>query len=397
MKIYKNKNVWDAALDRMRFLFDEFPHVIVCSSGGKDSTVILNLALKIAEEKNRLPLEVLFVDQEFEYQNTIDYMKKVMADPRVKPLWLQIPLKMSNVLSENESIFNCWDEEAEWIRDKEGISIKKNPYGAKKFREVFHKFLKYQYPKEAACYLSGVRADESPNRYAGISSDPTYFEITWAVSLNKQDSHYAFYPIYDWKFTDVWKAIHDNEWDYCKIYDWLYRYGTAPRNMRVSNIVPNKATIHNVFFLHEIEPKTWEKVTKRLKGVNQTKHISKKEMLAVSELPFMFRDWFEYRDYLTDKLIVNPEHKAKFFRKWKTLDELFGDMYQPEFVVKKQISAVLSNDYQFGKIKALEANPYLITYRKWKEGKLNERKFNKKMLKFVKKEYLTDDLKQYGS
>ena len=45
MKIYLNKNVYDSAIERINFIFDEFKNVIVSFSGGKDSTVILNLAL----------------------------------------------------------------------------------------------------------------------------------------------------------------------------------------------------------------------------------------------------------------------------------------------------------------------------------------------------------------
>ncbi len=34
MKILSDKNVFDAALDRIRYLFDEFPNVVACISGG---------------------------------------------------------------------------------------------------------------------------------------------------------------------------------------------------------------------------------------------------------------------------------------------------------------------------------------------------------------------------
>ena len=43
MRIYSEKNVYEMALERIRYLFDEFKNIIVCTSGGKDSTVIFNL------------------------------------------------------------------------------------------------------------------------------------------------------------------------------------------------------------------------------------------------------------------------------------------------------------------------------------------------------------------
>ena len=54
MKIYIKENVWDLALARMRRLFDEFENVIISSSGGKDSAVIMELALIVAEETDCL-------------------------------------------------------------------------------------------------------------------------------------------------------------------------------------------------------------------------------------------------------------------------------------------------------------------------------------------------------
>ena len=80
MKLYKSTNVFDEALKRINWLFDEFENIVVGCSGGKDSTVVLNLCLKVAEERNRLPLTVMFIDQEAEWQHTIDYMKTVLKD-----------------------------------------------------------------------------------------------------------------------------------------------------------------------------------------------------------------------------------------------------------------------------------------------------------------------------
>jgi len=53
-------NVYDAAIKRFEYLFDNFDKVVVSFSGGKDSTVCLNLALEVAKKKNKLPLDVYF-------------------------------------------------------------------------------------------------------------------------------------------------------------------------------------------------------------------------------------------------------------------------------------------------------------------------------------------------
>ena len=64
MKIFLADDVLVAAKKRIRWVFEEFEHVAVNTSGGKDSTVVLELSLQVAEEMGRLPLKVMFVDQE---------------------------------------------------------------------------------------------------------------------------------------------------------------------------------------------------------------------------------------------------------------------------------------------------------------------------------------------
>ena len=110
MKILLKDNVKEAAYQRVERLFDEFENVVVGFSGGKDSTCVLNIALDVAEKLNRLPLPVLFVDQEAEWEGTIKYVDEVMNDKRVKPYWFQMPMVITNNASSYNRYSYCWQE-----------------------------------------------------------------------------------------------------------------------------------------------------------------------------------------------------------------------------------------------------------------------------------------------
>ena len=264
MKIYSKTNVYEAALERMRMLFDEFDEVVVSFSGGKDSTVTLELALEVARERNQLPLPVVFVDQECEWQNTIDYIKEVMYRKDIKPYWYQIPMVITNNASSTSRYHYCWDEKEKdgWIHPQDDISIKENKYGTDRFHDLFTEIARVDFP-ENTCYLAGVRTEEAPKRYIALTSGITYKYITWGKRLHKKRRQYTFYPIFDWSYTDVWKYIHEKKCNYNKVYDEYYRHGVRVNDMRVSNL-HHETALKSLTLVQEIEPETWNKVAKKI-------------------------------------------------------------------------------------------------------------------------------------
>ena len=74
-KEFIDQDVYSKAIERINYLYDSFDKVVVSFSGGKDSTAVLNCTLEVAKERNQLPLEVVFFDEEAIHPTTIDYVK----------------------------------------------------------------------------------------------------------------------------------------------------------------------------------------------------------------------------------------------------------------------------------------------------------------------------------
>lgn len=352
MEYYYNEDVYSAAIRRINYLFDNFQHIVVGFSGGKDSTVVLHLALEVAEKKGRLPLEVFFIDQEGEWDCTIDYVRQVMYDPRVKPAWLQVPMILFNATASNgyDQWLHCWYPGEDWLREKDPISIKENTYGTERFHELFDAYINKTYPNESACILGGVRAEESPKRRLKLTGSrrgvPCYKWIFWGKVLDKRQNHYTFYPIYDWNYSDVWKAIHDKGWPYCKLYDYQYMHGVKVRDMRVSN-VHHETAIQNLWYMQEVEPDLWNRLTARLDGIN-TSAVLNKDLFEIKELPYMFKDWEEYRDYLLEHIIDSEERREKLRKNWDsptTRTCIVCDLWKEHFM-RVCIKQILKNDFE---------------------------------------------------
>lgn len=350
IRLYLKENVLEAARKRFEFMYNEFEHIYVAFSGGKDSTVCLQLAIEAATKLNRLPVRVLFVDQEAEWQTVIDYVRLVMHDPRVKPFWLQVPIKMNNAASVDEPWMYCWQpgREADWMRPKEPDSIHDNVYGTDLLKGLFGYFGAYHHPKQRVVQITGMRCEESPSRSMSLTYREVYPGVTWGAKDTKYGrKHYHLSPIFDWSYKDVWKYIHENNFDYCPLYDLMYQHGLSLHSMRVSCVTHEQAT-KTLYFMQEIEPETWNKLTMRVSGINSVAQL-RGDFYIPDELPFMFKTWEEYRDHLLRYL--TDDTGRKFF---VPLFDKYDKMYEHAApglrvkMVKVQISMILRNDWEEG-------------------------------------------------
>ena len=375
MKVYKDYNVVEAGYKRMRRIFNEFPNVVLTHSGGKDSTVVFHIALEVAKELDRLPLKVMFIDQEAEWQGTADIIENIMYRDDVEPYWYQIPIKLFNATSYQQDWLYCWhpDKKDIWMREKDPIAIKENNYGCERFANLFRKIPAVEWRDQKTALVGGVRTEESPARFLGMINALTYKDISWGRKHEDKglDYHYTFYPIYDWSYTDVWKAIHDNNWEYNDVYDKQYQHGVSINDMRVSNLHHTTA-VWSLFYMQKVEPETHEKLVRRLPGIDGATKMGE-ENFYMDDLPFMFSSWKEYRDYLVEKL-VDDEHKPEIKKILASYDFRFAvkDEDTKEKIHKREAQAVIANNYLGNKLDGIRLNYDSPKVRKKQDKRLEK-------------------------
>ena len=257
------RNVFDESLDRLIDLYSQGHRVVVSFSGGKDSTIGLELAILAAEATGRLPVEVAMQDEEIQFPGTFEYCERVAARPEVSFNWFIAQQAMVNVFNRESPYFWCFDplltpeqwvrqppEFATWIRDTHIEAIT----SPERFPPAEGKTL---------FVVIGLRAQESSNRRAAVHSSKG-----WLTKPDKRGVRKAR-PIYDWSDADVWKAIRDYRWDYNSAYDILFKAGVRPTNMRIAPPTMSFNSAENLQIAARAWPRWFDRVCDRLPGVRR--------------------------------------------------------------------------------------------------------------------------------
>lgn len=308
-------NVVDATRKRIEYLFDNYDNIQLSFSGGKDSTVLFHLVNQEAIKRNR-KFYLYFIDQEAEYQGTIDMVEWAMNQPNVIPLWYQVPMFMTNAVSHEQLFLWAWGKDEKWVRDKNPIAIKEIDGRYPKRFYKFNLWVGQNLAKKEGKSVSiiGLRAEESPSRRFVMFGEDN--DLFW---LRRKNKPHKAYPLIDWSYTDVWKFLVENNLKYNKVYDKMYMLGLNLRYMRVSNLIHEKA-YRCLTELQEIEPETYDALEQRLKGVHCASIYAKENLMySIKELPEKFKTWKEYKDFLLES--IHPDLQKIFKYQWSR----FGD------------------------------------------------------------------------
>lgn len=279
LKIYQDQNVYDAAKERISFIFDNFEKIYVSFSGGKDSSVMTHLVLEEAIKRNR-KVGLLIIDLEAQYKKTIDHIEHMVNKYKnnIELFWVCLPLLLRNAVSNFEPRWCCWDKDCKhlWVRDfPKNVNIIKDYNYFDFFQEKmeFEEFMVlfgewYSEQKYLTTGFIGIRADESLNRFRTIASKTKemYNEKRFTTKLS--DFLYNAYPIYDWKTNDIWKYHKKHpENEHNEIYDLMYKAGLTVNQMRLCQPYGDDQK-RGLWLYHILEPETWFKLVCRVNGAN---------------------------------------------------------------------------------------------------------------------------------
>jgi len=274
------KNVYELAQERLAVLFKEFDNIYVSFSGGKDSGVLLNLCIDYIRRNNlKTKLGVFFMDYEVQYDHTIAFINRILEKNKdiLEVYRICVPFKVRTCTSMFQHYWRPWDEDFRdmWVREM--------PEGVLKAEDFpfFHdnmwdyefqlRFAAWLHEKKKAvrtACLVGIRTQESYNRwrtiYGGLKQQ-LYHNYQWSSKI--ANDVYNFYPIYDWKTTDIWTANGKFGWDYNRLYDLYYYAGVSLERQRVASPFISEA-IESLHLYKAIEPDTWGRMIGRVNGVN---------------------------------------------------------------------------------------------------------------------------------
>lgn len=321
-KYHTQKNVYDAANERIDFVFKNFKRAYVSFSGGKDSGVMLNLVIDYMKRNGiKEKIGVMILDNEANYTHSIEFMHEMIEEnlDLLDVYWCCLPVTLPCTVSAYMTEWQCWgvQDEERWVRPMPekpyitNIDNHKFPFFRENMQyfEFWDKFGEWYSNGEPCACLIGIRADESLNRFRSIMNDRKQTIKGQCWTKKNTENCYNAYPIYDWTSKDIWKSNSDFEWKYNKLYDIFYRAGVPVGSMRVASpfMSESKSSLN---LYRVIDGHVWSRLCMRVSGANFIATYGKQISYKSFKLP-KGHTWKSFTKFLLDTL---PDEVGQNFK-----------------------------------------------------------------------------------
>jgi len=321
-KYNQNVNVYDAAIERIAFIFENFPRIYLSFSGGKDSGVMLNLTIDYMRKHGiTKKIGVMILDNEANYEYSLTFMHSILEKNLdiLDVYWCCLPITLPCTVSAYAVEWQCWGnrDEKQWIRPipKQSYIVHRDNHPFDFFREdmnydeFWDKFGDWYGQGQLTACMIGIRASESLNRFRAImnAEKGTLKGQMWT----KKNTHivYNCYPIYDWRTEDIWTANARFEWEYNGLYDIFYKAGVPIHKMRVASPFMSESK-SSLGMYRVIDPHVWARLCARVQGANFIATYGKQLGYRSFKLP-PGHTWKSFAKFLLDTL---PKEVAENFR-----------------------------------------------------------------------------------
>lgn len=314
---YMSCNVYEATQQRLRLIFEEFDNIYVSFSGGKDSSLLLNLTLdfrrKYYPEKK---IGVFHQDFEAQYTVTTEFIERTFEriKDEVEPYWVCLPMATRTALSSYQMYWYPWDDTKEeaWVRPMPQheyvINLKNNPMTTYRYRmhqedlaKQFGRWYRISHGDKKTVCLLGMRADESLQRYSGFLNKKYGYKGECWVS-NEFKNVWCASPLYDWTLSDVWHANFLFRYDYNRLYDLYYMAGLKVSQMRVASPF-NDYSKDSLNLYRVIDPEIWTKLVGRVQGANFASIYGRSKAMGYRNVTLPAgHTWESYTRFLLDTL-----------------------------------------------------------------------------------------------
>jgi predicted phosphoadenosine phosphosulfate sulfurtransferase len=378
-RIEGSMNVVEAAERRILNAFSNGVRVYLSFSAGKDSLCMAHLVYKniMAGRIDPKQLVVIFIDEEALYESmekmALEWRRRFMACG-AEFRWYCLPLKQVSGFQHlaNEESWITWEpgQEAVWVRQPPPWAICRSPYleypGQMNYQNFCTKITR------DGLQIIGIRASESVQRLQYVAA--------MNVQAEQITSRNGIAPIYDWKDSDVWLYIKENNLYFPEAYMDLYSAGVDKHRLRLSQFFATDSCA-SLRKIAETNPDLWDRIQKREPNAYLTLLYWDSEMFKRSTRNRSKMESGEpkkdYKALLKDMLFIRPE---RYFTNSATryVAERYRRFYIKNADVmtdasrKMMYEALIAGDPKLRTLRALFVNVY-TSYANYNRADLKKR------------------------